>query len=111
LELKPSVLHRKETFLLPEHERYSKFARLTAQEEKHSLLAEPSSIGTRDGWTRRLGEGGFVLKGHRLFRLTGQRRGGEPTTLLFIAFIGDGAGGSIDHIVRPPPTAVVDLSW
>src|SRR6266446_2312485 len=31
----PPVLHRKESFLLPEHELHAKFARLTAQEEKH----------------------------------------------------------------------------
>jgi hypothetical protein len=47
---------------------YAKFARLTAREEKQGLLAEPSGIGTREGWGRRLSEGGFVVKGHRLVR-------------------------------------------
>jgi hypothetical protein len=64
------VLHRKETFLLPEHELYAKFARLTAQEEKQGLLDEPSGIGTREGWSQRLSERGFVLKGYRLLRYT-----------------------------------------
>jgi DNA phosphorothioation-associated putative methyltransferase len=68
----PPVLHRKETFLLPEHELYAKFARLTAQEEKHRLLDEPNSIGTRAGWARRLRERGYAVRGHRLFR-TGPR--------------------------------------
>jgi hypothetical protein len=58
------------SFLLPEHGPYPNFARLTAQEEKHGLLDDPSTIGTRDGWAARLNERGFVLKGHRLFRCT-----------------------------------------
>lgn len=65
----PPVLHRKETFLLPDNPLHEKFARLTAQEEKHGLLDDPSGIGTREGWTRRLSERGFTLKGHRLVRL------------------------------------------
>ena len=68
----PPVLHRKETFLLASDPRYSRFARLTAQEEKHGLLDDPSGIGTREGWARRLSERGFTLKGHRLVRLNGQ---------------------------------------
>jgi DNA phosphorothioation-associated putative methyltransferase len=64
----PPVLHRKETFLAPDHPLYAKFARLTAQEEKHGLLDEPSGIGTRDGWAKRLAERGFELKGHRLVK-------------------------------------------
>jgi hypothetical protein len=62
------VLHRKETFLAPDDERLGKFARPTAQEERYGLLAETSSIGTRDGWARRLAEREFCLKGHRLVR-------------------------------------------
>jgi DNA phosphorothioation-associated putative methyltransferase len=62
------VLHRKETFLHPQNELHAKFARLTAQEEKHRLLDAPAGIGTRDGWARRLSERGFALKGHRLLK-------------------------------------------
>ena len=65
----PPVLHRKETFLLTSDPRHGKFARLTAQEEKQGLLDDPSGIGTRDGWARRLSERGCALKGHRLVRL------------------------------------------
>jgi hypothetical protein len=73
------VLHRKETFLPPEHPLRAKFARLTVQEEKHGLLADPSGIGTRAGWGRRLSERGFALKGHRLVRSNGEDRpGGAP---------------------------------
>jgi DNA phosphorothioation-associated putative methyltransferase len=66
----PPVLHRKETFLLPDDPLHARFARLTAQEDRHGLLDEPNGIGTRDGWARRLAERGFALKGHRLVRVT-----------------------------------------
>jgi DNA phosphorothioation-associated putative methyltransferase len=64
----PPVLHRKESFLVPDDPSHGKFARLTAQEEKQGLLDDPSGIGTRDGWSRRLTERGFALRGHRLVR-------------------------------------------
>ena len=64
----PPILHRKETFLTPDHPLYARFARLTAQEEKHGLLDDPVTIGTRDGWQARLNESGFALRGHRLVR-------------------------------------------
>ena len=69
----PPILHRKESFLLPDNELHAKFARLTAQEEKHGLLENTSGIGMRDGWARRLAEHGFGLKGHRLVRQDGQQ--------------------------------------
>ena len=49
-----------------EHPKYASFARLTAQEEKHGLLKETSTIGTRAGWHGRLAAAGFTLRGHRL---------------------------------------------
>ena len=64
----PPVLHRKETFLHPGHPLRSKFERLTQQEEKHGLLEDTNSIGTREGWNARLQEKGFTLKGHRLVK-------------------------------------------
>jgi DNA phosphorothioation-associated putative methyltransferase len=64
----PPVLHRKETFLLPDHPLYEKFSRLTRQEETHGLLSDTNSIGTRQGWKNRLEERGFVIRGHRLIR-------------------------------------------
>jgi DNA phosphorothioation-associated putative methyltransferase len=65
----PPVLHRKETFLHTSDPRYEKFARLSRQEERHGLLADASSIGTRDVWNRRLAEAGFLIRGHRLIKL------------------------------------------
>ena len=67
----PPILHRKEAFLQPENPLCDKFARLSNQEEKHGLLEETSTIGTRDGWERRLRDRGFSLKGHRLMRKQG----------------------------------------
>ena len=55
----PPILHRKETFLPPGHPLLAKFARLTQQEEKHGLLDETATIGTRERWERRLAERGF----------------------------------------------------
>jgi hypothetical protein len=64
----PTVLHRKETFLTADHPLHARFARLTQHEEKHGLLDETATIGTRDGWRTRLSERGFALRGHRLVR-------------------------------------------
>jgi len=64
----PPILHRKETFLPPGHALMAKFARLTQQEEKHGLLDETATIGTRVGWERRLAERGLLVQGHRLIR-------------------------------------------
>lgn len=65
----PPVLHRKETFLAPTHPLFAKFQRLTQQEERHGLLENSSTIGTRAGWQIRLTESGFRLAGHRLVRV------------------------------------------
>jgi DNA phosphorothioation-associated putative methyltransferase len=64
----PPVLHRKETFLANDHPLHAKFARLTQQEEKHGLLDDTATIGTRESWEARLRERGFALRGHRLVR-------------------------------------------
>jgi DNA phosphorothioation-associated putative methyltransferase len=64
----PPILHRKESFLHPEHELYEKFARLTKQEERAGLLDDTATIGTRKGWATRLKEKGHTLRGHRLVR-------------------------------------------
>jgi DNA phosphorothioation-associated putative methyltransferase len=45
----PPILHRKETFLPPDHPLRSKFERLTRQEERAGLLEESATIGTRAG--------------------------------------------------------------
>jgi len=64
----PPVLHRKELFVAPDHPRYNTFKRLTQQEDRHGLLDERLTIGTRDGWKHRLEKRGWSLRGHRLVR-------------------------------------------
>ncbi len=64
----PPILHRKETFLPPDHPLYEKFARLTKQEEQHGLLDNASGVGNRSGWELRLREAGYGLRGHQLVR-------------------------------------------
>jgi DNA phosphorothioation-associated putative methyltransferase len=65
----PPILHRKEIFLPPDYPLHARFARLTQQEDRHGLLDESATIGTRDGWNRGLQERGFAIKGHRLVKL------------------------------------------
>jgi DNA phosphorothioation-associated putative methyltransferase len=67
----PPVLHRKEAFVQPEHPLHTRFARLTEQEERHGLLDDAATIGTRAGWQARLVAAGFALRGHRLVRAAG----------------------------------------
>jgi DNA phosphorothioation-associated putative methyltransferase len=71
----PPILHRKEAFLRPDDPLRAKFARLTRQEERASLLKETTSIGTREGWQAGLSAAGFVLRGRWLVR---SRSGDEP---------------------------------
>jgi len=62
----PPILHRKETFLPPEHPLHDKFAKLTRQEEHAGLLEDTSRIGFRLNWERALAVRGLGFKGHRL---------------------------------------------
>jgi DNA phosphorothioation-associated putative methyltransferase len=64
----PPVLHRKETFVTPEHPLHQKFSTLTKQEVRAGLLEDSNKIGTRVGWQLRLEEFGYVVRGHRLFK-------------------------------------------
>jgi hypothetical protein len=56
------------TFRAGDHPLDAKFARRTQQEEKHGLLDDTATIGTREGWRARLNATGFALRGHRLVR-------------------------------------------
>jgi DNA phosphorothioation-associated putative methyltransferase len=64
----PPVLHRKEEFVAAEYPLREKFARLTAQEERHGLYASPERIGTRNGWEQVLQAQGVTLRGHRVVK-------------------------------------------
>lgn len=65
----PPILHRKETFVDNTYPNYKKFAKLTTQEEKHGLLSDPISIGTKKYWGQRLTDMKVQLKGHRVIHL------------------------------------------
>jgi len=65
----PPILHRKETFVAADYPGRDRFARLTAQEERAGLFADPAAIGTRDRWTVLVARKGFRFRGHRLIRL------------------------------------------
>jgi DNA phosphorothioation-associated putative methyltransferase len=62
----PPILHRKETFLPPEHPLHEKFAKLTRQEEAAGLLEDTSRIGFQLNWENSLAGKGLGFKGHRL---------------------------------------------
>ena len=62
----PPILHRKETFLPPEHPMHDKFAKLTRQEEAAGLLEDSARIGFRMNWEHSLAERRLGFKGHRL---------------------------------------------
>jgi DNA phosphorothioation-associated putative methyltransferase len=64
----PPILHRKETFIHPEHQLYAKFYKLTKAEEAKGLYEQTNSIGTREGWFRVLEQKGLTIKGHRLLK-------------------------------------------
>ncbi len=65
----PPVLHRKETFLPPDHPLHAKFARLTRQEEAAGLLEHTARIGFRLNWERLLATTGYGFRGHRLVKV------------------------------------------
>jgi hypothetical protein len=73
----PPILHRKETFVARTYPGRDRFARLTAQEEKMSLLSSPT-IGTHHGWVEALASGGFEVRGHRLVRSHRQQPSDPP---------------------------------
>jgi hypothetical protein len=65
----PPILHRKETFLPPEHPLHGKFSKLTRQEEVAGLLDDTARIGFRINWERILAQKGIGFKGHRLVEM------------------------------------------
>lgn len=62
------LLHRKHEFLSPEDPEVAKYRRLTEQEVRAGLYAQPHLIGNERGWETALKLAGMYLKGHRLCR-------------------------------------------
>ncbi len=64
----PPILHRKETFVLPDYPHYEKFKKLTNKEEERGLLDDPSGIGFQKQWEERLDQKGYKIRGHQLMK-------------------------------------------
>ncbi|HRY51337.1 MAG TPA: DNA phosphorothioation-associated putative methyltransferase [Candidatus Paceibacterota bacterium] len=64
--LNPPILHRKESFLPPDHPRRDEFERLTRQEEEAGLYEKTETIGFKLNWDRLLAERGVIIEGHTL---------------------------------------------
>jgi DNA phosphorothioation-associated putative methyltransferase len=62
----PPILHRKETFLHPEHPAVPKFREITEEGEEAGLYEKPNGIGFRKSWERLISRKGYVLEGGRL---------------------------------------------
>ena len=67
--LNPPILHRKETFLAPEHPLRAGFAALTKAEEAAGLYEKTATIGFKLNWERLLREKGVIIEGHELRRV------------------------------------------
>lgn len=62
------LLHRKHEFLHPADPDVGKYRRLTDQEVRAGLYAQPHLIGNEQGWQAALDAAGVRLKGHRLVK-------------------------------------------
>jgi hypothetical protein len=65
----PPIVHRKDLFVPDHYPQYSKFERLTRQEERAELLSQ-EGIGNRNGWEQLLASKGYELRGHSLRKLS-----------------------------------------
>jgi hypothetical protein len=63
------LLHRKHEFLRPDDRESAKYRRLTEQEIRAGLYAQPHLIGNERGWESALNTAGVQLSGHRLLRI------------------------------------------
>jgi hypothetical protein len=75
----PPILHRKETFLPPNHPRRAEFAALTRVEEEAGLYKHTATIGFKLNWEKLLAEKGLRIEGHTLANSecgTGNAEGG-----------------------------------
>lgn len=57
----PPILHRKETFLRPDHPSAALFRAITEEGEKVGLYESSRSIGFKKSWERLIGRKGYVL--------------------------------------------------
>lgn len=62
----PPILHRKETFLHPEHPAVPTFREITEEGEEAGLYEKPNGIGFKKSWERLLKRKGYILVDGRL---------------------------------------------
>jgi len=62
----PPILHRKETFLKPDHPSITLFSDITKEGEAIGLYENPKTIGFRKSWERLISRKGFTLVNGRL---------------------------------------------
>jgi len=62
----PPILHRKETFVKPEHPSYNLFKDITKEGEEAGLYESPKTIGFKQSWERLISRKGFILEDGRL---------------------------------------------
>ncbi|MGK7938664.1 MAG: DNA phosphorothioation-associated putative methyltransferase [Crocosphaera sp.] len=62
----PPILHRKETFIIPDYPNYEIFEHLTKMEEELELLTLNAPIGTKQEWEKRLNRKRIIFEGHYL---------------------------------------------
>ena len=65
----PPILHRKETFLPPDHPQRAKFVALTSAEEAAGLYDDTTTIGFKLNWQKLVVSKGIAYQGHTLLRL------------------------------------------
>ena len=70
----PPILHRKEEFVSDDHPLKSRFERLTRQEQRRGLYDLRVPIGTTDDWSRVLRFHRVMIRGHRVYKASGDRR-------------------------------------
>jgi hypothetical protein len=77
--INPPILHRKESFLPPEHPLRKEFQTLTEAEGAAGLYAETATIGFRLNWDKLLKSKGLTIRGHSLMQaVEGSETSGAP---------------------------------
>ena len=77
----PPILHRKETFILPDHPLHESFCLITQEGENAGLYENSRIIGFKNSWNRLIEKHGYQLIDGRLFRASSFRPTAEEATI------------------------------
>lgn len=66
----PPILHRKETFLPPDHSSFKEFKAITEEGEEAGLYENTNQIGFKENWERLIKRKGYQLKDGRLIKIS-----------------------------------------